>query len=127
MNSRRTPLRVKLACGILCGVFAASAAAFCIVQKRCGRLYAETEQALGAVTSGAAQAELDAAAETLRAAWQREERWLELLISGEVLADLGEAVSRLPAETAVPDTMRAELLALRSDLSNLMRQERSVF
>lgn len=123
----RTPLRVRLALWILTGVFAASAAAFCIVQLRCGRLYEETEQALAAVYAGASQTELDTAAAALGDTWQREQPWLELLISGAVLAELGETVNRLPAETADAGVMEAELLALRADLAHIMRQERSVF
>ena len=124
MNGK-IPLRVKLSVGILCGVLAASVTAFSNVQLRCRRLLAETENAVAQIAAdGIASDEI---AERIGALWQKEERWLRLALSGEVLADLNEAVCRLPAEHDSPETMAAELRALSGNLRQIMRQERSVF
>lgn len=126
-RKEKTPLRVQLAFWILCFVFAASAVSCLAVQKQCGRLHDEAEALLSLVQSDAEQEALDAAVLQFSTHWTEAQPMLRLILSGNVLSDLGRAISRLPAETAHPDMMRAELPALESGLMQVMRQERSVF
>lgn len=119
----KTPLRVKLAAWILCGVFAVSLLAFADVQVNCRRLRRETESILSLLDDGAEDSTLDAAVSALGDRWAHDDLLLRLALPGDVLADLNEAIARLPAETAEPESLRAELLSIAADLRFLCRQE----
>ncbi|MBR6418984.1 MAG: hypothetical protein IKS42_01480 [Oscillospiraceae bacterium] len=115
----KTPLRVRLAAGILSGVMLVCVWSYFDVRQRRERLRTETAHVLALAEQNAPEAELRQAAEALSALWERELPLLRRSVSGGILAGLSESAARLPAETADPDAVRAELLAFGAGLSRL--------
>jgi|GEM_PF-3549264 len=122
----KQPFRVKIAAWILFSVFAVSVLSFWNVQYHCRRLRAKTDRVTALIEADAPVTDIEAAIRILQSQWEEDADMLGLVLPGQMLSDLNEAICRLPALSTDRDDLAAELLSVSADLRRICAQEMTV-